>query len=330
MSAIALVLCAAVAPAAHAQTAIDLSQIPLAAADLQGWSQTQALRDETWDVGASAEAPQAPSATATYQTTFTRGDETLSSHVTEASADVTAADFQQLQHNAVGQTPISLAHIGDAAFGFWESAGSTRRASAAARVGNLIVDVQVSGVTADQPVGDDQIASWLSRMATQAAAPITPFDWTQVPKAWPLLMDQSTVGTDWAQDTGLELTADELGGQTQSVSAVRAFKRLGPEYQRTLTSIATVFPSADVASADGMGGPGSAIDAPSLGDQATAFKANVPGGRDAPTVTFTINVRHGAVVLTTQETGVTWSLTSPAEVETLAGLADMRAATAQQ
>ena len=56
--------------------------------------------------------------------------------------------------------------------------------------------------------------------------------------------------------------------------------------------------------------------APVLGDRSVEFKATDPSdGSGPPTVTYTIDVLYGAVVLTTQETGVADSLTSSAEVE---------------
>lgn len=322
----------AVVPAAHGQGQgpVDLSQIPLGASDLDGWTQTQAVRDETWDLAVSGQAPAAPSATSSYQTSFTRGDLTLVSRATAAPADITSTRFQLLQHNAVGQTPTSLTPVGDASFGYWEDIGTARRGTAVARIGNtLIVDVRVTGVTPDSAVSDDQIATWLTRMVNRSASSIAPFDWTQAlpqqPRPWPLLLDQPSVGSDWAQTTGLELTSNELGGQVQTITAARLFERVGPEYQRTLTSVATAYASPAAAAAQGMSGPGSSIDAPALGDQATAFQLNQPGGHDAPTVIYTIDARHGAVVLTTQEIGVTWSLDSPDEVTAFAQQADARA-----
>jgi hypothetical protein len=110
----------------------------------------------------------------------------------------------------------------------------------------------------------------------------------------------------------------------QSVSAAREFSR-GGGYRRTLRSVATVYDSTADASAQGMTAPGSPIDAPTLGDQATAFKATEAGDGDAPEVTYTVNVRHGPVVITTQETGVADSLDSPTEALALAQSADTRA-----
>jgi hypothetical protein len=214
--------------------------------------------------------------------------------------------------------------------GYWENAGDSRAGAAAIQTGGVLLEIHVSGVMPAQPVGDDQVASWLSTMTARAnSAPNTaPLDWSQVlpgqPVPWPLLLDQATVGDDWDQQTGLEMSSQELHGSATSVRAAREFSRSGA-YRRTLDSTATVYDSVADASALGMTPPGTAIDAPALGDQATAFKATDSGDGDAPEVTYTVNVRHGPVVITTQETGVADSLDSPDETFTLATTADARA-----
>jgi hypothetical protein len=73
-------------------------------------------------------------------------------------------------------------------------------------------------------------------------------------------------------------------------------------------------------------GEGTPIDAPALGDAAAAFRA-AEGSADheAPTVTYTLDVRHANLVLSTVETGVAWSLDSPDELLGLATAADSHA-----
>jgi len=333
----ALVLTSLVgAPLAAAQPATaagpDPAQVVLAPADLDGWAQTQAVRTETWGPAAASTAPNAASQMYAYETDFTRQladgtQETLTSRATEGPADLRTARFQAVQHDALGQTPIQLPA---GAIGFWENAGDTRSGAAAAQVGGLLVELHVSGITAAQPVGDEQVANWLSTMTSQAtnAPDAPPFDWSQAvpgqPVPWPLVLDQASVGGDWDLESGLQLTASSAGGKVQSVSAAREFSRSGA-YRRTLDSTATVYDSVADASALGMTTPGTAIDAPALGDQATAFKATESGDGDAPEVSYTVNVRHGPVVITTHETGVADSLDSPDETFTLATTADTRA-----
>jgi hypothetical protein len=324
-------------PGAAAQTvtpaaAPDPAQIVLAQAGLDGWAQSQAVRTETWGPTVASSAPNAASQMYAYETDFTRQlsdgtHESLMTRATEGPADLRSARFQAVQHDALGQTPIQ---VPGGAVGFWEDAGDTRTAAAAAQAGNILVELRVSGVTTGQPVGDDQVASWLSTMLAQAtnSPDAPPFDWSQalpghtVP--WPLVLDQASVGGDWDLGTGLQLSASSVGGNVQSVSAAREFSRSGA-YKRTLQSIATVYNSSADAIALGMTAPGKPIDAPALGDQAAAFKATESGDGDAPEITYTIAVRHGPVVITTQETGVAYSLDSPDETVALATTADTRA-----
>lgn len=315
-----------------ASLAPDPARVTLGQADLDGWTQTEALRAETWPV-AAANAPDAPSQMYSFETQFTRQlpdgtQETLTTRATEGPADLRTARFQAMQHDAMGQTPIQ---VSDGAIGFWENVGNTRTAGAAAQAGNLLVELHLTGVTAAAPVGDDQVASWLSSLTTRATSTpgAPPLDWSQVlsggPLPSPLVLDQSTVGDDWDQQTGLQMTSQELGGAPTSVRASREFSRTGA-YRRTLSSTATVYESTADASNLGMTSPGKAIDAPALGDQATAFRATDGGDAgEAPEVTYTVNVRHGPVVITTRETGVAYSLDSPDEVVGLATAADSRA-----
>jgi hypothetical protein len=90
--------------------------------------------------------------------------------------------------------------------------------------------------------------------------------------------------------------------------------------------MATVFASADAAGAQGMHAEGTKIDAPQLGDASAAFRQVDSGDGDAPTVTYTLNVRRGSMVMSTQETGVTYSFDSPDEVFGMATALDGRAA----
>jgi len=186
-------------------------------------------------------------------------------------------------------------------------------------------------VSAAAPIGDDQVAGWLSTLIGRAnnAPGAAPLDWGQElagqPLASSLILDQPAVGDDWDQQTGLQMTAQELGGSPTSVSAAREFSRTGA-YRRTLNSTVTVFDSSADASSLGMRAPGKAIDAPAMGDQSTAFKATeADDPTDAPQVTYTINVRHGPVVISTQETGVAYSLDTPDEAIGFATTADAHA-----
>jgi hypothetical protein len=293
------------------------------------------VRRESWD---SAITPNTPGDSYTFNTEFTRdspdGGQLLWTQAAEMSPDAIDAHIQALQHDALGQTPITLPALGDQALGWWESAGETRSGTVAARVANLSIEVHVAGVMQGD-VTDRQMMAWLSQMVERAsAAPDlgTP-DWSaRLPGAartepWLLLLDRGSMGGDWKQASGLQLESNELGGQVLSVTASRDFK-LGAPYQRSLTSSATVYASADDAMLEGMGGPGTEISAPPLGDQATEFKTPVDsgGGREAPTVTYTVDIRRGAVVTTVQETGVVYSLDSSAETESFAAKADARAA----
>jgi hypothetical protein len=311
----------------------DPARITLGQADLDGWTQSQAVRTETWGLAAS-NAPNAASQMYSYETQFTRplpdgSQETLTTRAIEGPADLRTARLQAMQHDALGQTQIPVA---DGAVGFWENTGGTIRAGAAAQAGNLLVELQLNGVTPAGPVTDDQVSGWLSTLASRAnSAPgAPPLDWSQVlagqPLASTLVLDQPTVGDDWDQQTGLQMTSQELGGTPSAVSAAREFSRTGA-YRRTLSSTATVYDSAADASTLGMTAPGKAIDMPALGDQATGFKALDSGDAgDAPEVTYTINVRRGPVVVTTQETGVAYSLDSPEEALGFATAADGHAA----
>jgi hypothetical protein len=339
---IALVAIVSLAPVAHAQQATpsatrtpDPAQIALSTQDVSGWTATGGIRDETWDIGNLAGAPNVAGDAYTYDTDFTRdaadGHQlVLTTQATEASADAAQQQFRALQHDALGQTSVALpSGMGDQSVGWWETAGDQRSATAATLLANMILQVRVTGVLASDNLSDAQVAGWLSRMVDRAnAAPdAAAFDWTQVmpdqPGPWRLILDSVAVGGDWQPQSGLELVAHDLGGQVQSVSASRDFTHTGV-VRRTLTSAATVFNSATNAMAQ-MTGPGDAITAPALGDQSAEFKETDSNeANEAPTVTYTIDVRHGAIVSTTQETGVLYSLQSPAETEALATTADAR------
>jgi len=325
----------ATVPAVEGQSASaapDPARVTLGQADLDGWTQTEALRAETWGVAAS-HAPDAASQMYSYETRWSRAlpdgtQETLTTRATEGPADLRTARFQAVQHDALGQTPIQ---VPDGAVGFWENIGNTRTAGAAAQAGSLLVELHLNGVTAAAPVGDDQVASWLSTLTSRATTTpgAAPLDWSQVLPGQPqpslLVLDQPTVGDEWDQQTGLQLTSREPGGTARSVSASREFSRTGA-YRRTLSSTATVYDSTTDASNLGMTSSGKPIDAPALGDQATAFRATeASDAGDAAEVTYTVNVRHGPVVITTQETGVADSLDSPDEVVGFATAADSRA-----
>ena len=65
----------AAAPASAGQlqaNSPDPAQIALSQADLDGWQQTDGVRDESWDLSQDASAPNAPSQLYAYQTQFAR------------------------------------------------------------------------------------------------------------------------------------------------------------------------------------------------------------------------------------------------------------------
>ena len=308
----------------------DLAQVALSAADVDGWTAGPAVRDEVWDVDQSATAPNAPSEVAWYETRFAQdGGEQLTTRATLLRADLADNYFQTLRHNALGQRQIpDVAALGDEALGWRER----DTASAVARSGDLTLELHVTGVTDATSVSDDQVTGWMSRFIQRSdAAPRgADLDWTQLlpgqPSVWALVLDAGLTGSDWQQQTGLELSSIEEGGQVASVTAAREFARTGA-FRRTLRSSATQFAVLDAASTTGMESEGTPIaDAPALGDATAAFRAATPGGREAPTVTYTIDVRRASLVLTTEETGVAWSLDSPDEAFALATAVDAQAA----
>ena len=334
LAALALPLSTTAVTSAQAARSPDPAQIAISQSDASGWNQTLAERDEIWATSDSA-APSSPSQVYAFQTVLSRPladgtQEMLVTRVSEGLPDLAVARFQALQHDALGQTPIALPL--DPSVGWWEGVGTTRNGDAAARLGNLVVELHVTGVSSAAPVGDADVAGWLSTMAARAAAApdIGPLDWSQVrpdqPLPWQFVLDTPSMGDDWDPQTGLQLSTQELGGTVQSMSATRTYSRAGA-YRRMLSSSATAYPSPDAATTLGMSGPGDEISAPGLGDQTTAFKATIAGGvRDAPQVTYTVNIRRGTLVLTTQETGVAYSLDAPDETVGFATMADARAA----
>jgi hypothetical protein len=328
-----------VAPAVHAQPAArtpDLAQVALSQADVPGWQQVDALRDETWDQNQSA-APAAPSEAQWFQTRLVRqlsdgSQQTLTTRATQGRSDLAMAYFQSLQHSALGQTPIALPSLGDQTLGWWETIGNTRTATAATELGNLTLELHVTGVNAVADVGDEQVAAWLSRLVDRAsAAPNIVVDWSQLlpdqPRPWQFVLDQSGVGDDWQPRAGLELAAHVMNGQVDRVTATREFERTAP-YRRSVTSEASVYASAAAARDVLMTPDGStALPAPSLGDAAAAFKSSAGSdGNDAPQVTYVVDVRRGNLVQSTRETGVAWSLDSSDEAMGMATTADARAA----
>jgi len=326
------------APVALAQPAPrtpDLAQVALGQADVAGWQQVDAVRDETWDLNQAA-APASPSVAQWFQTRFARQladgtQQTLTTRATQGRPDLASAYFRSLQHNALGQTSIALPSLGDQTVGWWETIGATRTANAASQIGDVTLELHVNGVNAVADVSDDAVAAWLSRLVERAnAAPNTVVDWSQLmpdqPQPWQFVLDQTGVGGDWDQQTGLELTGHlTSGGQVDRVSAAREFDRTGA-YKRSLTSVASVYASAAAARGEAMTADGSALAAPSLGDAAAVFKSTEGNGPDAPEVTFVVDVRRGNLVQSTRETGVSWSLDSPDETIGLATTADVQAA----
>src|SRR5262249_24576478 len=139
--------------------------------------------------------------------------ELLATRVSDARPDLAAARFQTLQHNALGQTPIALP-VG-ASVGWWEAAGNTRTGNAAAQLGNVVVELRVTGVNPTAPVSDDDVAGWLSTMVSRvnAAPDVAPLDWNQLlagqPTPWQFVLDATSVGGDWDPQTGLQLSSNE-------------------------------------------------------------------------------------------------------------------------
>jgi len=318
----------------------DPAALTLTAQDVPGWTQTQGVRHETWslDNPGAATAPSSVGDEYDFESDFARDTPdgrhlVLTTMAIETSPNGVDAQFQGLQHSALGQTPIGLPPLGDQSLGWWENQGDTRSATAAASIGAIVVQLRLTGVTPADQIIDETIGAWLSDMVqrTDTAPDVGSPNWTGlVPGGdvapWLLVLDSGSVGSDWNQTSGLELWSNEMGVGVQSLSAARTFNRSAP-FQRSVTSTVSAFSSPDSAMALGMSGPGSSVPAPTLGDQATEFKTvNSGGGRDAPTVTYTVNVRRGAVVTSVQETGVTYSLDSAAEAESLASAADARVA----
>jgi hypothetical protein len=313
----------------------DLAQVALGQADVTGWQQVDAVRDETWDLNQAA-APAAASEAQWFQTRFARqladgSQQTLTTRATQGRPDLASAYFRSLQHNAFGQTPIALPSLGDQTLGWWETIGATRTATAASEIGNVTLELHLNGVNATADVSDDQVAAWLGQLVERAnTAPNTIVDWSQLlpdqPQPWQFVLDQAGVGVDWDQQTGLELTAHVTnGGQVDQVSAAREFDRSGA-YKRSLTSVASVYASAAAARGEAMTADGTALPAPSLGDAAAVSKSTEGNGPGAPEVTFVVDVRRGNLVQSTRETGVSWSLDSADETIALATTEDTQAA----
>jgi len=250
----------------------------------------------------------------------------LTSRASTARGDVAAAYLDLLRHTALGQTPIQLGELAHEALAWREHDTAT----ALARSGNLTLELHLRGLTDADPVGDDQIVGWLGQMIDRAdpAAELVDMDWTQLmpdePAPWKFVMDAGMVGSDWLPKSGLELRSVGAAGQIDQVSASRSFARSGA-FRRTLTSTATVYRSLEAA-APRMTGRGEQIDAPALGEAAAAFRETEIGDHDAPSVTYRVDVRRGSVVMSTEETGVAYSLDSPDEVFALAAALDANAA----
>lgn len=326
LAGVAVLLLSLVAPAAHAQWD-DLAQITLGAADVDGWTPGPAVRDETWD-SRDQDAPAVPSLLSWYETRFARddGQQVLTSRVTTARGDVADGYVASVRHNALGQTPIQVDALGHEALAWRERDTAT----ALARTGNVTVELHLSGVSDADPVGDDQIVGWLAQMIdrSEAAPQVAAVDWAHTlpdqPAPWNFVMDAGMVASDWLPRSGLELRSSSTAGDVDEVSASRSFGRSGA-FRRTLTSTATAHRSLDAALA-AMTSPGEQIDAPALGEAAVAFRQSEAGGQEAPSVTYSVDVRRGSMVMSTQETGVAWSLDSPGEVFALAAALDAQAA----
>ena len=167
-------------------------------------------------------------------------------------------------------------------------------AAALAQSGGVTLELHVSGVSDADPVADDQIVQWLSAMIARSdpAPSLEVVDWTQVlpdqPRAWSFVIDADLVGSDWVPRSGLELRSASEGAQIEQMSASRQFsaRRRGRGLSR--------------------------------------WEAG--HGRDAPTVTYSVEVRRRSEVMSTQKTGGAWSLDSPDEVFALAALLDARSA----
>jgi hypothetical protein len=246
----------------------------------------------------------------------------------EGDPTLIAARFHNLQHDSVGQRPIDLPPAGEQSVGWWEHEGDVHQAFAAVLLGDIVVELHLTGVSANS-VGDDQVAEWTDQLVQRAnvAEPAAAFNWAALmpdsPSPWSLVLTQSDVGDAWQPQTGLDLSSHEMDSQVQSVSATRTFAHDAP-LSRTLTSLVTVYPSADQATTSGVDSAGTSIAAPHLGDQSAGFVQHDAGDGDAPRVTYTFVVRHGAVVTRTVEEGVAWSLVSPDEARQFATRADAR------
>src|SRR5581483_8437193 len=98
-------------------------------------------------------------------------------------------------------------------------------------------------------------------------------------------------------------------------------------YRRALTSIGQVYASADDADIGDSATPIEVPGASGLGDASAAYRSlDASEANESPMVTYTFKVRRGNVVMTTEESGVAWSLTSPDESLALARLPDSHAA----
>jgi hypothetical protein len=334
-SLLATLVVLAAAPAAQAQTdrSPDLAQVALGQPDVEGWQLIDAVRSETWDP-TDAAAPSSQSDVHWYETRFERDlpdgtQQTLTTRATQGRPDLATAYFEALQHDALGQTQIAVPPLGDQALGWWEAAANMRNATAAAQIGNVTVEIHVGRVTQAADVSDAAIIGWLSTLVARAtgAADATQFDWTQAlpgqPGAARFVLDPATVGADWEPQTGLVLSAHLAAGQIDRVSATREFTRTGV-YVRSLDSSSTVYASASDADLSGDGTP---LDLPTIGDASAAFRSvDASDANESPTVTYTFKVRRANVVMTTEESGVPYSLTTPDETAGLARLADTQAA----
>jgi hypothetical protein len=313
----------------------DPAAVVLSQSDLDGWTQTSALRQQTWPLQDDPQTPGGYGSTYGFATDFIQtlpdGSQlTLHTDVGEAAQADIDQHFADLQHDALDQQPIALPDLGVPTVAWWEATGeTTRQAGAAAELGGVIVELRLSGVPATQTsVLESQVANWLSSMTrrAQAAPDRPPFDWNQVvpgqPAPWTRLLEQADVSSNWLPATGLELISQEAvpGSAGLQLSADLTFDR-GTPYRRTLTDTVTVFPSAEAASAQGMTAQGTAIDVPPLGDEVTAFRLVVSDPPRTGDVAYTINVRSGPLVATIHDQGAATSLDSPAEPLALARLA---------
>jgi hypothetical protein len=314
----------------------DPAVIALSQTDLDGWTQTSAIRKQTW--APQADRPQPVGYGSTYgleseftETTPDGSQLSLRSDVVESAQSDLDQDFADLQHDALDQQPIAPPNPALNEVAWWETVGTARQARAAAELDGVIIELQLTGapITTDNSL-ESQVTAWLEIMTdrAQTAPDQPPFDWARLAPnlPWSLVLDQGDVGGDWDQATGLELTSRAVASDGPSLVADVSYARTGGLYRRTLTSEVMVFGSAAAAAQAMTAGPGTAIVVPPLAEQTTAFRRVESDPTGTGDVLYSINVRRGPIVTSVQDDGASTSLTSPDEAVDLARKADLKLA----